>query len=154
MLSSTKQIVQIRQIIALMCERHGSAIPAHGNESPVFAFPTTAQIASLSETELRPCKMGFRAPNLLATAKQIAEGKFDLERIRQLPHAEARAELMKLRGEVGRLRHQQNNLQETAQSETNRLPDMQIIQIHAKARFISLPLEDLQALGVQWMSEA
>jgi RNA polymerase sigma factor (sigma-70 family) len=63
-------------------------------------------------------------------------------------------ELMKLRGEVGRLRHQQNNLQETAQSETNSLPDAQIIQIHAKARFISLPTEDLQALGVQWMSEA
>jgi RNA polymerase sigma factor (sigma-70 family) len=63
-------------------------------------------------------------------------------------------ELMKLRGEVGRLRHQQNNLQETAQSETNSLPDAQIIQIHAKAKFISLPTEDLPALGVQWMSEA
>ena len=63
-------------------------------------------------------------------------------------------ELMKLRGEVGRLRHQPKIMPEIAESNTNRLPDMQIIQIHAKARFISLPTEDLQALGVQWMSEA
>jgi RNA polymerase sigma factor (sigma-70 family) len=63
-------------------------------------------------------------------------------------------ELLRLRGEVGRLRHQQNNLSKITESNTNRLPDMQIIQIHAKARFISLPTEDLQALGVQWMSES
>ena len=63
-------------------------------------------------------------------------------------------ELLRLRGEVGRLRHQQKNLPEIAESNTNSLPNAQIIQIHAKARFISLPTGDLQALGVQWMSEA
>jgi N-glycosylase/DNA lyase len=42
--------------------------------------------------------MGFRAPYLLATAQRIAGGKFDLESLRQLPLAEARAELMTLRG--------------------------------------------------------
>ena len=47
--------------------------------------------------------MGFRAPSLLAAAREIAEGRFDLERIRQLPHAEARAELMKLRGVGGKI---------------------------------------------------
>ena len=45
--------------------------------------------------------MGFRAPHLLAAARQIAGGEFDLERLRQLPRVEARVELMKLRG-VGR----------------------------------------------------
>jgi N-glycosylase/DNA lyase len=47
--------------------------------------------------------MGFRAPSLLAAAREIAEGRFDLERIRHLPHAEARAELMKLRGVGGKI---------------------------------------------------
>lgn len=42
--------------------------------------------------------MGFRAPNLLGAARHIAEGKLNLERLRQLSYAEARAELMKLRG--------------------------------------------------------
>ena len=47
--------------------------------------------------------MGFRAPNLLAAARQIAEGKFDLENIRKLNHPEARHELMKLRGVGGKI---------------------------------------------------
>jgi RNA polymerase sigma factor (sigma-70 family) len=63
-------------------------------------------------------------------------------------------ELLKLRGEVGRLRHQQNNLPETVQSEMNRLPDAEIIQIHLKTRFVSLPTDDLQALGVGGASDA
>ena len=47
--------------------------------------------------------MGFRAPHLLAAARQIAEGKFDLNQPRHLPLAEARAELMKLRGVGGKI---------------------------------------------------
>jgi len=103
MLSSTKQIVQIRQIIALLCERHGAVIDAPGTGAPAHAFPTPAQIASLSEDQLRACKMGFRAPNVLAAARRIDAGAFDLERLRMMPHDEARAELMKLRGVGGKI---------------------------------------------------
>jgi len=47
---------------------------------------------------LRACKMGFRAPHLLGAARQITDGKFNLNLPRLLPLAEARAELMKLNG--------------------------------------------------------
>jgi len=47
--------------------------------------------------------MGFRAPHLLAAARQIADSKFDLERPRHLPLAEARGELMKLPGVGGKI---------------------------------------------------
>jgi len=135
-LSSTKQIVQIRQIVALLCERFGEPIarpavtppthlvaadvsPLHLIQSNIRAdsrrllrfsgsglnkdhlshsFPTAERLADTTEPELRACKMGFRAPHLLAAAQQIAGGQFDLERLRQLPQAEAREELMKLRG--------------------------------------------------------
>ena len=119
-LSSTKQIVQIRQIVSLLCERFGE--PCGGDASSpdsydegvaatvlrrgvatTRSFPTPQRIATATEKELRDCKMGFRAPNLLAAAREIAEGRFDLERIRQLPHIEARAELMKLRGVGGKI---------------------------------------------------
>jgi 3-methyladenine DNA glycosylase/8-oxoguanine DNA glycosylase len=169
-LSSTKQIVQIRQIISLLCERFGAPVfslasqkggegrgeeangsethipspqpsprlggarekkprglhkplahlsvplsPLNGeragvrgqlisNENILFhAFPSAERLARTTETELRNCKMGFRAPSLLAAAREIAEGRFDLEHIRHLPHAEARAELMKLRGVGGKI---------------------------------------------------
>jgi N-glycosylase/DNA lyase len=97
-LSSTKQVVQIRQIIALLCERHGEPLPTPRGHAPAFAFPSPEQLAEVSEGELRCCKAGFRAPNLHATALAVARGKFDLDRIRDLPLAAARDKLMKLPG--------------------------------------------------------
>jgi N-glycosylase/DNA lyase len=136
-LSSTKQIVQIRQIIALLCERFGEpiipakvgrAVPcpppdevsvpiqqppsgAHGVTRPtklvekgeIYSFPTAERLAGLTEADLRACKMGFRAPHLRAAARQIADGKFDLERLRHLPLAEARGALTALRGVGGKI---------------------------------------------------
>jgi len=121
-LSSTKQIVQIRQIVSHLCERFGEPLESLGNaghrpgslETPAgnepgrcpalqFTFPTPQRIAATTEAELRACKMGFRAPSLLAAARQIADGHFDLEKIRGLDYAAARAELMKLRGVGGKI---------------------------------------------------
>jgi N-glycosylase/DNA lyase len=113
-LSSTKQIVQIRQITALLCERFGEPINRCSAEAVArldsatgrtlqFTFPSPEKIARVTEAELRACKMGFRAPHLLAAARRIADGKFDLERLRHLTLAEARGELMKLRGVGGKI---------------------------------------------------
>jgi N-glycosylase/DNA lyase len=133
-LSSTKQIVQIRQIVALLCERFGEPVAANLVAADVsrrtlllqevsadsrlrlrfggsglnknhlsHSFPTAERLAAASEPELRACKMGFRAPHLLAAARRIAEGKFDLARLRHLTLAEARGELMTLRGVGGKI---------------------------------------------------
>ncbi len=100
-LSSTKQIVQIGQITSLLCERYGEPLAVAPGWSPAFAFPCPARLARATDTELRACKMGFRAPYLLATARLIANGQFNLEHLRSLPVETARAELMNLPG-VGR----------------------------------------------------
>ena len=96
-LSSTKQIVQIRQIIARLCARHGRPLVGLAGEA-AFAFPTPEQIAALSESQLRDCKMGFRAPYLLAAARSVAGGELDLGGLRRLELSEARAQLLKLSG--------------------------------------------------------
>ncbi len=96
--SATKQIVQIRQIVAHVCERFGEIIFTPAGEPPAFAFPAPERIARATEAELRACKMGFRAPSLLAAAREIAGGNFDLDQIRGQSHAAARARLMQLRG--------------------------------------------------------
>lgn len=95
-LSSTKQIVQIRQIVAHLCERFGEPL-AHGRDL-FYAFPSAEKIAGLTEADLRGCKMGFRAPSLLQTARDIIEGKVDLEQVRRMPYDAARMELMTFRG--------------------------------------------------------
>src|SRR5215472_7453486 len=63
-LSSTKQIVQIRQIVALLCARFGEPIPSSSEHGAASAFPCPARLARASERDLRACKMGFRAPYL------------------------------------------------------------------------------------------
>ena len=100
-LSSTKQIIQIRQIVALLCDRFGESVSVPTGSQPMRAFPSAARLANATESELRACKMGFRAPYLLATARAIDGGGFDLERVGRLPTDAARAELMQLPG-VGR----------------------------------------------------
>jgi N-glycosylase/DNA lyase len=100
-LSSTKQIVQIRQIITLLCERYGESLAVLPGSPPAFSFPSPARLARATEAELRACKMGFRAPYLRQTAGLIASNQFDLDRLHGLPVEVARGELMKLPG-VGR----------------------------------------------------
>ncbi len=98
-LSATKQIVQIRQIVALLCDRYGE--PTHGG-GPA-RFPTPAALAAAGEAALRDCKMGFRAPNLWQAAREIAEGRMDLAQLHTLNYAAARDRLMTLRGVGGKI---------------------------------------------------
>ena len=97
-LSSTKQIVQIQQIIGMLCERFGEPIHAPSSFSTVYSFPSPARLARATETQLRGCKMGFRAPYLLAVARAIANGKFILTRLNELSVDLARKELVQLPG--------------------------------------------------------
>ena len=97
-LSSTKQIVQIQQIVRALCECFGSQVAAPAAHDAPYAFPTPEQVASAAERDLRACKMGFRAPNLLATAKMVAAGEIDLERLADQDCETARTALVQLPG--------------------------------------------------------
>ncbi len=99
--SSSKQIVQIRQIVKNLCDRFGEHIAVPDESSDGRAFPTARRLARCSEGELRECKMGYRAPYVLGAAKVVTDGGVDLNALNDLPCAEARRELMKLPG-VGR----------------------------------------------------
>src|SRR5437660_1660073 len=57
--SSTKQIAQIRQIVALLAHNFGDPLPA-GN----FTFPAPEIIARATLSQLQACKLGFRAKHL------------------------------------------------------------------------------------------
>jgi len=97
-LSSTKQIVQIRQIIGNLCERFGEPLAVPAGHEPVRSFPTPARLAAASEAELRECKMGFRAPNLLAAARRVAGGEIDLGSLHARTLEEARTVLLHFHG--------------------------------------------------------
>jgi N-glycosylase/DNA lyase len=99
--SSTKQIVQIRQIVRNLRERYGAPVVTPEGVSPAFAFPSVEAVAALDESALRACKLGFRAPYLLGAARRVAEGRLDLAAVSRMGLEEARVQLMELSG-VGR----------------------------------------------------
>ena len=98
--SSSKQIVQIRQIVANLCDQYGIVLPAD-SACEWNSFPPAQKLAACDETELRECKMGYRAPYILGSAQMIRDGEIDLDSLAELDCADARRELMRLPG-VGR----------------------------------------------------
>lgn len=97
--SATKQIVQIKQMLALLAERHG--VPLHSRSSPVThhsSLPTWAELAAVPEKELRQCQLGFRAKYIHASAKYLARHPGWLEETEGLPYPAARLRLLELPG--------------------------------------------------------
>jgi N-glycosylase/DNA lyase len=91
--SSSKQIVQIRQIVAELSRRFGEPI-----DDTHHAFPTVSAIARASHQQLWDCKLGFRAKNLLAAARLIEGGQLDLDALPSMNYERALEELIKLPG--------------------------------------------------------
>ena len=91
--SATKQIVQIKQMMALLALRHGAHVGGNRNR-----LPTWNEIATVPEAELRKCLLGFRARYIHQTAQFIAAHPGWLEETETLPYAEAKARLMSLPG--------------------------------------------------------
>jgi N-glycosylase/DNA lyase len=73
--SATKQIVQIKQMIALLAARHGAPLIPVGTSgmSTAFRLPTWPEIARIPESELRACLLGFRARYIHQTAIFLAD---------------------------------------------------------------------------------
>ena len=94
--SSMKQVTHIRQMSRTLRERYGERREILGRE--VYAFPSADQIAQLAEADLRACALGYRAKNLLATARLVVSGEADLEKWNALPDDSLRERLCSLPG--------------------------------------------------------
>jgi len=93
MCSATKQIVQIKQMVALLAERHGAEL-APG----FYRLPNWDELARVSESALRACKLGFRARHISETARIIAANPGWIEATETAPYAEAKERLCTLPG--------------------------------------------------------
>jgi N-glycosylase/DNA lyase len=94
--SSMKQVAHIRQMSATLRKRYGERLLVL-NEG-VYAFPTPAKIAELTEQHLRKCALGYRAKNLLATARLVASEEADLKHWSTLSDDALRSRLCELPG--------------------------------------------------------
>ena len=94
--SSMKQVAHIRQISLALRERFGADRTLDGHR--VYDFPSARRLAASNEEALRGCALGYRAKNLLATARLVARGEADLEGWTKLPDEELRGRLCELPG--------------------------------------------------------
>lgn len=90
--SSMKQVAHIRAMSLALRAAFGAQV---GDR---FAYPTAAALAAADESSLRACGLGYRAGNLLATARRLDAGAIDLEAIAGLPTDELRRILTGLPG--------------------------------------------------------
>lgn len=96
--SATKQIVQIKQMCALLAERHGMKLVERVEGNAFHRLPTWEELAGIPEKQLRACLLGFRAKYIHGTAKFLARHPGWLDETEHLPYAEAKARLMELPG--------------------------------------------------------
>ena len=94
--SSMKQVAHIAAMSHAIRRRFGERREWKGRE--LFTYPSAARLAEASEEALRECRLGYRAKNLLASARMIARGEVDLDAIATLDDDAARAELCRLPG--------------------------------------------------------
>jgi N-glycosylase/DNA lyase len=95
--SATKQIVQIKQMVALLAERHGKVFAQTG-DAVFHRLPTWAELAEIPEPALRACLLGFRARYIKETALHLAARPGWLDETEQLPYPAAKARLLELPG--------------------------------------------------------
>jgi N-glycosylase/DNA lyase len=94
--SSMKQVAHIRQISAALRNRFGGQRKIASRV--VYTFPSPQRLAGAPETELRACKLGYRAKNLRATAQLVTSRECNLEAWSALPDARLKDALCALPG--------------------------------------------------------
>ncbi len=92
--SAAANVKKISTCVEGMATAWGEPIEGSGRRG----FPGPDRLARVSEGSLRRHGLGFRAPLLLGTARRVARGDWDWERLRHAPIDEARAELTALPG--------------------------------------------------------
>ena len=94
--SSMKQVAHIRQISLRLRRRFGNRRTV--GDHVAHTFPLAQRLASATENDLRKCALGYRARNLLMTARLVSSGTANLESWSALPDADLSEKLCALPG--------------------------------------------------------
>ena len=100
-ISQNKNIPAIKKSIELLCETAGKRCENTEQEREddgQLVFPSPEQILSLSDEALAACRLGYRCRYVKAAASDVAEGKLDLDSLRDAPEEETIKGLMSVCG--------------------------------------------------------
>ncbi|MCL1846201.1 MAG: DNA-3-methyladenine glycosylase 2 family protein [Defluviitaleaceae bacterium] len=107
-LSQNANIPRIKKMVEALCENFGVRQAHGGNCGHVaersleamhyFDFPTPEKLAGLSEVDLAPLRLGYRAGYVLDAARRVASGEIDLHACENFSSDELCEVLQKIRG--------------------------------------------------------
>lgn len=92
-ISACNNIPRIKGIVERMCSSFGEEL-----ETGDFAFPTPQALSEKAAEDFSSLRCGYRVPYLMDAARMVAEGRTDFSAIRLSSKAQARRELMKIKG--------------------------------------------------------
>lgn len=95
-ISANNRIPMIKRAVYNISKRFGNKMSFEGKE--YYSFPKPSVLSQASVEDLMECGCGFRAPYILETSKEIANGNANLEYIMSLDTDCAQKELIKLKG--------------------------------------------------------
>ena len=91
-ISQNNNVARIRGLVEKVCAAYGEPV------GETHAFPTAERLAGVSEGEFAALGCGYRAEYLSEAAKEVCDGRLDLETLRDAPLCEARERLLKVKG--------------------------------------------------------
>ena len=95
-ISQTKQIPQIKQVVNTISERYGKCVGEYlGKQS--YSFPDINALKAITKEEFLECKAGFRAEYLVEAAKFL-ENRMNEDFFSEYTYDEAKAKLMSIKG--------------------------------------------------------
>lgn len=92
-ISQQNNIKRIKGIIDRLCRKYGKMV-----YDDFYSFPDAQTLSALSVADFEELGCGYRAKYLEKLAKDVANGKIDLEKIKALSLDEARKELLNIYG--------------------------------------------------------
>ncbi len=96
-ISQQNNIARITKCVENLCVLCGEARRNAAGET-YYAFPTAERLAACTPEDLAPVRLGYRAKYICAAARQLAGGEVDLEVVRRMHYADAKAALLRLTG--------------------------------------------------------
>lgn len=96
-ISQQNNIARITKCVENLCLLFGET--CYNKSKQVYnAFPSAERLAACTADELAPIRLGYRAKYILAAARQVASCEVNLDAVRRMDYAHAKAELMRLTG--------------------------------------------------------
>lgn len=96
-ISQNNNIPRITGIVRRLCRTFGRPLEKNGGGA-LYSFPRPERLANCTPEDLAPLRCGFRARYIIDAAQKVTRGQVDLERLRTLPLAQAREQLMQIVG--------------------------------------------------------